>query len=132
MIALLSPQEPNGNWTRLCNQVIGAVSLENIGIFQTVDSFIQRLKQGKTDITAAVIFATCREELQLLQALTDIVSDIRIILILPDREPETTRIGHTFYPRYISYVESSFEDVAAVLNKIIDNNQTWAMLSIPP
>ena len=129
MIALISPTEPDGNWTRLCNQVIGTVPLESIGIFQTLASFKERINQGKTDISAIVFFAANRQELMALKSLHERVSDVKIILVLPDMDQETTRIGHTFCPRYISHTHSTFEDVAAVLNKMIVNAPMPSLVS---
>lgn len=123
MIALLSPEVPDSNWTRLCNTLVKEIPFESIGIFQTLESFHNRIRQGKTDITAAVIFASNRQDLIKLQGIRDLFSDMRIIMILPDAEEESVKIGHSFYPRYLSFTDSRFEDVAAVLQKILSNTQ---------
>jgi len=121
MIALLSPAVPDSNWTRLCNTIVKTIPLESIGIFQTLESFYNRIRQGRTDITAAVVFASNRQDLIKLQGISELISDMRMIMILPDAEEESVKMGHSFYPRYISFTDSTFEDVAAVLQKIISN-----------
>ena len=121
MIALLSPAVPDSNWTRLCNTIAKKIPLESIGIFQTLESFRDRIRQGKTDIPIAVVFASNRQDLIKLQGIRELISDMRIIMILPDAEEESVKMGHSFYPRYISFTDSTFEDVAAVLQKIISN-----------
>ena len=123
MIALLSPEVPDSNWTRLCNTLVKEISMESIGIFQTLESFNNRIRQGKTDIPAAVVFASNRQDLIKLQGIRELFSDMRIIMILPDAEEESVKIGHSFYPRYLSFTDSTFEDVAAVLQKILSNTQ---------
>ena len=123
MIALLSPAVPDSNWTRLCNTVVKSIPVESIGIFQTLESFFNRIRQGKTDIPAAVVFASNRQDLIRLQGIRDLMIDMRIIMILPDAEEESIKIGHSFYPRYLSFTDSTFEDVAAVLQKIISNTR---------
>ena len=123
MIALLSPTVPDFNWTRLYNTLVEKISLESIGIFQTHESFNNRIRQGKTDIPAAVVFASNRQDLIKLQSIRELISDMRIIMILPDSDEESVKIGHSFYPRYISFTDSDFEDVAAVLLKIISNTR---------
>ena len=123
MIALLSPAVPDSNWTRLCNMIVKTIPLESIGIFQTLESFNNRIRQGRTDITAAVVFASDRQDIIKLQGIRELISDMRMIMILPDAEEESVKMGHSFYPRYISFTDSTFEDVAAVLQKIISNTR---------
>ena len=123
MIALLSPAVPDSNWTRLCNTIVKTIPLESIGIFQTLESFYNRIRQGRTDITAAVVFASDRQDIIKLQGIRELISDMRMIMILPDAEEESVKMGHSYYPRYISFTDSTFEDVAAVLQKIISNTR---------
>ena len=123
MIALLSPAVPDNNWTRLCNTIVKTIPLESIGIFQTLESFYNRIRQGRTDITAAVVFASDRQDIIKLQGIRELILDMRMIMILPDAEEESVKMGHSFYPRYISFTDSTFEDVAAVLQKIISNTR---------
>jgi len=123
MIALLSPAVPDSNWTRLCNMIVKTIPLESIGIFQTLESFYNRIRQGRTDITAAVVFASDRQDIIKLQGIRELILDMRMIMILPDAEEESVKMGHSFYPRYISFTDSTFEDVAAVLQKIISNTR---------
>lgn len=49
----------------------------------------------------------------------ELLHDIRIILILPDRSDETISAGYKLHPRFISYADSDFKDVAAVLKRMI-------------
>ena len=76
MIALLSPAVPDSNWTRLYNTLVKKISLESIGIFQTHESFYDRIRQGKTDIPAAVVFASNRRDLIKLQDIRELISDM--------------------------------------------------------
>jgi hypothetical protein len=40
-------------------------------------------------------------------------------LILPDADPQTIARGHNLRPRYLSNIQSDFQDVAAVLRKML-------------
>ena len=44
---------------------------------------------------------------------------LRVILILPDADPQTIARGHNLRPRYLSNIQSDFQDVAAVLRKML-------------
>ena len=53
---------------------------------------------------------------------------LRLILILPDREKGTISKGHLFRPRYLTYADGDFLDVAAVLAKMIDHARSLSPL----
>ncbi len=70
-------------------------------------------------LNIAVLEAQSMEELKDLVALHDLFLDIRVILILPDRERETISNAHKLRPRFLAYTDSDFEPVKVVLNKMI-------------
>jgi len=45
--------------------------------------------------------------------------DHRLILVLPDDDMETISLGHALRPRFVTYAESDFIDISAVLGKIL-------------
>lgn len=50
-------------------------------------------------------------------SLREFLHDRRIILVLPDSEPETVSLGHILRPRFITYGDSDYMDVSAILGK---------------
>lgn len=72
--------------------------------------------------TIGVLFAADRQDLANLLSIQDLLDDVRIILVLPDDKKETVSAGHRLRPRYISYAGGNFEDVAAVLNKMMQRS----------
>lgn len=85
----------------------------------TLDSLQQRLRRNGLVNVIALLMASSRRELQRVQRLSGLMADMKIILVLPDRSRETTSLGHALYPRFISYADSDFNDVRAVLAKLI-------------
>jgi hypothetical protein len=73
---------------------------------------------AKRGETIAVLFAADRQDLANFLSIRDLLEGISIILVLPDNENETIAAGHRLRPRYISYADGNFEDVAAVLIKM--------------
>lgn len=47
------------------------------------------------------------------------LGDRRLILVLPDDDIETISQGHALRPRFVTYVESDFIDISAVLGKML-------------
>lgn len=69
----------------------------------------------------AVLLAGNRQELSDLVAIKHLFDGIRVILIIPDREKKTVSKGLELYPRFMSYVDGDFTDIAVVLRKMISN-----------
>ena len=71
------------------------------------------------DIPIAVILAASDNDLLTILSISHLLYDVRFILVLPDREDPTVAIGHSLRPRFLSYTDSDFREVTAVLGKMI-------------
>ena len=103
----------------LLAEIESVVKATDIEIFRTAGDLNSRLRQFRCNLEVAVLMASSRKELQHLVSLQDLFGDIRIILILPDSDRDTISQGHKLYPRFLSYVDGNFADVAAVLAKML-------------
>ena len=92
---------------------------DEIEIYRTIESLANRFKQAAYNLCIAVLFAADKEALSGFLSIRNLFDDVRIVLILPDRNNETISSGHKLYPRFLSYSDSNFNDVALVLNKMI-------------
>lgn len=108
----------DGAGKRLRRVIEAIVSKENTEMYQTIDSLSRRLHQPRNDLAVAVLLAASREDLLDLLSLGDLLDSIRIILVLPDREDSTIDKGHRLQPSFLTYADSDFLDVAAVLTKM--------------
>ena len=84
---------------------------------QTIDTFSQKLRQPQGYQSIAVLLASTQEELADILTIRNLLDDVRIIIILPDRDKETISKGYSLYPRFLTYVDSDFSWIAAVLKK---------------
>jgi hypothetical protein len=66
----------------------------------------------------AVIMVAERETLASLARRNKMWDRLKTILVLPDSEPETVTLGHVLRPTYMTFTNSDFSDVAAVLKHI--------------
>ncbi|MEN6320545.1 MAG: hypothetical protein ABFD82_17545 [Syntrophaceae bacterium] len=103
-------------------EIIGTVvPYEDIRFYRTLDALSRGLRQPRTDLDVAVLMVSNRMELHDLIALRSLLWDIKIILILPDSDPDTIAEGHILRPRFLIDYQSNFHDVAAVLIRMIGN-----------
>ena len=51
-------------------------------------------------------------------SLSNLLLDLKIVLILPDRDREIILWGHKLYPRFLTNIEDDFESLKLVIEKM--------------
>ena len=90
-------------------------------IFTSIDDLSRRLRQPANCISIATLLVCNREDLFELTSIRDLLSELPVILILPDREKNTTAMGHIPKPRFFTYADSDFMEVGTVLMKMLED-----------
>ncbi len=106
---------------RLLAVIEGLVAEEKVEIYQTIDDLTRRLRKPRGDMEIAVLLAVDRQDLLEILSIRDLLDNMRTVLILPDKSDDTIAKGHNLKPRYVSFVDSDFGDIAAVLGKMLGN-----------
>ncbi|MBL7175664.1 MAG: hypothetical protein ISS66_07535 [Desulfobacteraceae bacterium] len=89
-------------------------------IIETIEDLSRRLCRPVDRPTIAILAAENKEDLLNIISIRHLLSEIPIILILPDREESTTAMGYTLWPRFLTYVDSNSSELVAVLGKMFD------------
>jgi hypothetical protein len=114
----------NGIGSKL-REVVETISPKaHVEAFHTISGLSERLHRPVLNFPIVILLAMNREDLENIVAIQKLFFDSRIVLILPDREEDTMALGHTLRPRFVSYRDSSFKDVGAVLNKMVNRPET--------
>jgi hypothetical protein len=87
--------------------------------FRSMPALLQRLHQPLPEAVVFVLLVSGREELLDLVEHREWLRDRRLILVLPDDDMETISRGHALRPRFVTYAESDFIDISAVLGKML-------------
>ncbi len=87
--------------------------------FSSLDSFRNRLRSIVEPNSIMVLAAVDRKELQKMQAFRDMLTEIYIILVLPDRKKSTIRLAHLLRPRFLSVIGDDFIDLNQIVAKMI-------------
>jgi len=114
----------NGSGERLQEAIESVVQAENTEIYRNLESLIQRLRRPTQLLDVSILLANSRTDFLDLLSIRDLLLNLRIILILPDGNKETITRGHTLFPRFLTYANSDFKDVAAVLKKMIQKTDS--------
>jgi hypothetical protein len=90
-------------------------------LFRSIGSFSRRLRRPVEGLTIAVLVVGNKEDLANIILIRDLLSEIPIILILPDRAAENTAAGFGLVPRFLTYADGDKAEVGAVLAKMFAN-----------
>ncbi len=104
----------------LLEEAVAAVIPEQLTErLHTAESLAERLRSPLNGLEVAILLATTREELQALQSFDQMLERLRVILILPDADPQSIAQAHKLRPRYLTNIQNDFRNVAAVLRRIM-------------
>jgi len=87
-----------------------------------INTLSLKLRKSLGELTIAILLAESKEELLDLLSIRDLLNGIRIILILPDGNKDSIKKGHALSPRFLTYTDSDFNWITAVLKKMLLNN----------
>lgn len=93
-----------------------------VEIHRTIRDLKERLRRPLSDRTIAILAAHTLEDLKELLVIRNLLSNVRIILVLPDRESETVAAGHNMHARFLTYLDGNPAEVVLVLNRMSE----WA------
>jgi hypothetical protein len=100
------------------------VSKESVEICRTISDLILRLRMPLCESAIAVLLVSDEEDLRNILAIQPFLTDMRIVLILPDRNDITIEAGHSLHPRYLSFTDNGLRDMKAVLARMIEGGKT--------
>jgi hypothetical protein len=112
------------NKKRLEAAVHKVIPESKIDLFKRLDDSRERLRRPIEPDSIAVLSASNREELQQMQLLRGLITEIYVIVVIPDRKKSTIELAHLLLPRFLSQKESDFTDLSKVLNKIYRNSHS--------
>jgi hypothetical protein len=111
------------NEKRLEAAVHKVIPESKIELFKRLDDFRERLRRPIEPDSIAVLSASKREGLQQMQLLRGLLTEIYVVLVIPDRKKSTIELAHLLLPRFLSQKNSDFTDLQIVLNKMYINSQ---------
>jgi hypothetical protein len=89
-------------------------------IYPTLESLAQRLREpydGEDKV--ALLVVTDQKNLGDILSLQRLFLNVPLILLVPNRTPETMALAHRLRPRYLNDVQGDFTVVIEVLRKMV-------------
>jgi len=123
MQLLLYSSKDDQNAKRLKAAVHKVIPESKIELFKRLDDFRERLRRPVEPNSIAVLSVPNREELQQMQLLRRLLTEIYVVLVIPDRKESTIKLAHLLLPRFLSQRNNNFIELSKVLNKMYINSQ---------
>jgi hypothetical protein len=72
------------------------------------------------DVGLAVLYAATRADLMELIFLGNFLGELRLVLIIPDRDPTTVAKAHALRPRFLALAEKDLDELESVLKRMAE------------
>ncbi|HTP78843.1 MAG TPA: hypothetical protein VMM57_00415 [Bacteroidota bacterium] len=90
-------------------------------VHRQVTSFVQRLRMPSSDLDMLILMPANRQELLAVSVFLSRPPNLRLVLILPDRDKETIAMAHTLRPRFVTYANGNYSELREVLKKMLSD-----------
>jgi hypothetical protein len=112
--------ESNESGANLLRIIKAAIPDHAIEIYSSISELSERLHRPMLNSGVAVLYASSRSELMEIIYLSDLLRELKVVLVLPDSQPDTLDKAYTLCPRFIAVAESDFKHLGVVLSKMMD------------
>jgi hypothetical protein len=109
------------NSKKLLRIIEPRVSKEQVENYSSINDIKKRLQRPMKEKVVGIFMPSDDKDLSDLLSINHLVKDMRIILVLPNKDEKTISIGHSLRPRFLTYADGDLSDVAAVMIKMMDN-----------
>jgi hypothetical protein len=104
----------------LLRLITSAVPGHEIERYSSIGELSERLHQPVLDTGVAVLYISQCSEMMEIIYMADLLNELKVVLVLPDSQPETLDKAYALCPRFIAVTESDFKHLRVVLNKMMD------------
>lgn len=122
MQLMLYNSKNDENGQRLTAAVQEALPHRPIGIFRQLTDLQELLCTIVEPDSIAILSAVDQVELRRMQELRGLLTEIFVVLVVPDCKKSTIRLAHLMLPRFISQKEDTYSDLKEVLKKMVSTS----------
>jgi len=108
---------PSG--TRLKQFLVTGLSGVEVETYETLEDLSRRFSQPLQDPSVAILLFTDGDELVETLPIRHRFQDVSLVLIVPNRDPETIARAHQLRPRFLTDLQNDLTAVTAVVEKML-------------
>lgn len=94
-----------------------------------IDAVEKRLRRPRQNLELLLVSVQDAIEMARLTQMRALLLDMRLILVLPQRDEAMVAWAHKLGPRFIAYADIGVEQVAPVLEKMLSNLRPYEPIS---
>ncbi len=110
------------------NQVIDTVERQlaeyRVARCRSFSTMEKRLKKPRHGLEIVLAVVNRFEELDHIQEIQALMRDLRLVLVLPNRDSKMVSHAHKLAPRFIAYADHGFEQIGAVVKKMVQGSRS--------
>ena len=119
MMVLVYAKAKNGVSLELKQTLNGRSSGVCLETYSDLDDVFQRLRQPRLNLKIGVLSIGSEAELDRLLTIRELLSDMRLVLVLFDKDPQTLSKAHALAPRFITFDDAGIEPMMSVVEKLM-------------
>ena len=104
---------------KLTNIIHTQVPGIQVKICNSIELVSQIFRQPLNNVSVVILLVASKDELIQFNLMSALFDNIRVILILPDRQKDMLALGLKLKTSFVTYIDSDLQDVASVLGKIL-------------
>ncbi len=106
---------------KLTTMMQSIVDNGNLEVCESIDNLVISLLRPGLGPDAVVLYATDHEDYLRLSGITDLLSELRIILIMGKGSCENMSLAHKLRPRFLAEFGNDCKEIRSVLEKMANN-----------
>jgi hypothetical protein len=114
-VIVYSSQEDPGE-----QRLLKSISFTGNHICRSVDQLKCRLNFPDEKRKIVILVIRDLDEMIRISSLIELYYDLLLLIILDDDHKQIQKLAYKLRPRYLTYTEGNFEDVAGVLNRMMN------------
>jgi hypothetical protein len=114
---------PGSEQSGIRERIGSLIPQRRVRMYRTLEGLSERLHRPIGPETILIIDARSQENLSEVSSLHRLLRGVRTVIVVPDQEPTTVALAHQLRPRFLTYANSNFDDLAAVLQKMIESDR---------
>lgn len=88
--------------------------------YSNLDDVFQRLRQPRLNLKIGVLSIGSEAELDRLITIRELLSDMRLVIVLADKDPQTVSKAHALAPRFITFSDAGIDPLVSVVKKMME------------
>ena len=120
MMLLLYAKAKNGVSQELKRILNGRASFACLEFYSDLDDVFQRLRQPRLNLKIGVLAVGSEAELDRLLTIRELLSDMRLVIVLSDKDPQTVSKAHALAPRFITFSDAGIHPLVSVVEKMME------------